>query len=228
MQSSDNYFSKYKITNPAYNVIRIAGRHIRDRASRYFAGRLIELGCGTKAKKLLVGDLVEEYIGLDHIDSPHGCDNVDIIGTAYIIPNKSDSFDCVLSTSVLEHLEEPMKALREAHRVLKPGGYAIYTIPLFWHLHEEPRDFYRFTRYGIKHIFEKVGFEIAELKPLSGFWITFGSEFNYYINRFNRGIFKPFISIWIAISNLLFSLLERIDSPEQWTWMYLVVAKKTE
>ncbi len=68
--------------------------------------------------------------------------------------------------------------------------------------------------------------KIVELKPLSGFWITFGTEFNYYINRFNRGILKPFITFWLAINNLIFLLLEKIDSPKEWTWMYLLVVRK--
>lgn len=151
---------------------------------------------------------------------------VDLVASACNIPVKVESFDTILCTAALEHLEEPEMALREACRVLKPGGHAIYTIPFFWHLHEEPRDFYRYTKYGIRYLFEKAGFEIVELKPLSGFWITFGSEFNYYINRLNRGLLKPIIPFWIAINSLVFLLLEKLDSPKQWTRMYLVIARK--
>ena len=61
-------------------------------------------------------------------------------------PAGNASFDCILSTAVLEHLEDPGCALKEASRVLRLGGHVLYTTPLFWHLHEERRDFYRYTR----------------------------------------------------------------------------------
>ena len=94
---------------------------------------------------------------------------------------------------------------------LQSGGYALYSIPLFWHLHEEPRDFYRYTRYGIRHLFEKVGFEIIEIDPLSGFWVTFGSELNDYITSLARGPLRYFIKPRTAIDDLLFLALNRAN-----------------
>ncbi len=125
-------------------------------------------------------------------------------------------------------LEEPEKALQECNRVLKPGGVAIYSVPFIWHLHEEPRDFYRYTKYGLKHLFEKTGFEVVEIKPLSGFWVTFGQLFVYNIYRLHRGPLRyiPIIPILgLAIQGVSY-LLDRIDKSEQWTWMYMVVARK--
>jgi len=76
---------------------------------------------------------------------------IDLFGTAYNIPVDDNYFDTALCTAVLEHLEETSDVTKETHRVLKAGGYAIYTVPFFWHLHEEPRDFYRYTKYGLKY-----------------------------------------------------------------------------
>ena len=231
MNDSQKYYRKYPITNPAYLVVRIAGEHVRDRAEKYFSGKMIEIGCGDKTKRYLVGEYVEQHIGLDHEDSPHDKSNIDLVGTAYEIPQKDESFDCILSTAVLEHLEDPQKALHEAYRVLKSGGYAIYTAPLFWHLHEEPRDFYRYTKYGLEHLFKTAGFEIVEIKPLSGFWITFGSELNYYISDFGKGPLKYISQVVIAVNNSVFGFLNKVDQKihrdtEKWTWMYLLVARK--
>ena len=69
---------------------------------------------------------------------------------------------------------------------------AIYTIPHIWHLHEEPRDFYRFTKHGIRYLFTKVGFEVEEITPLSGFWVTWGTMLAYYVDRLNRVIVRRF------------------------------------
>ncbi|MBA7698825.1 hypothetical protein ES703_107507 [subsurface metagenome] len=103
-------------------------------------------------------------------------------------------------------------------------------MPLFWHLHEEPRDFYRYTKYGLRYLFEKNGFEIIELKPLSGFWVTFGQELVYYLWRFRKGgKINPFWWIIPPIGVLIQGisyLLNKIDHPEQFTWAYLVVVRK--
>ena len=233
MRPQDKYFRQVSIINPAYVAVRIAGKHIRESASRYFRGRLIDIGCGTKAKQLLVGEFVEGYTGLDHLACLHDQSNIDLFGTAYNIPVKNNSFNCAICTAVLEHLEEPEIALREAYRILRHSGHAIYAIPFFWHLHEEPRDFYRYTRYGIQYLFEKAGFEIVELKALSGFWITFGSELNYYLSSFLRGSFRFVLNPIIALNNVMCLMLDKFDrrfhpATEKWTWMYLVVARKPE
>ncbi len=225
------YFRHYSLTDPAYNIARIAGKSIREGASRYFSGKMLEIGCGTKAKALLVGEYVEEHVGLDHQDSQHDKSNVDLFGSAYDIPADDNSFDCVLSTAVLEHLEEPQKALNEAFRIPTPGGHAIYTIPLFWHLHEEPRDFFRYTKWGLRYLFENAGFEIIELKALSGFWITFGSGLAYYLHSFSWKPLKYLIRLFTIIGNFIFFAFDKIDKKlhpitERWTWTYFVVAKK--
>jgi len=197
-------------------------------AERYISGKLIDIGCGTKPYKNILAPFVSEHIGVDHLETFHDKQNIDLFGTAYDIPVEDESFDSAISTAVLEHLEEPEKAIQECYRILKSGGYAIYSIPFIWHLHEEPRDFYRYSKYGIEYLFEKVGFKIIEIKPLSGFWVTFGQLFVYYIYRFNRGPLR-----WLHIIDFVGLLiqglaygLDKIDRAEQWTWMYMVVVQK--
>jgi SAM-dependent methyltransferase len=197
-------------------------------AKQYFTGSLIDIGCGTKPYKNLLSPFVSEHTGLDHKDSFHDQSNVDLFGTAYDIPCEDQSFDSALCSAVLEHLEEPELAIRECFRVLKPNGHAIYSIPFIWHLHEEPRDFYRYSKYGIRYLFEKSGFEIVELEALSGFWVTFGQLFVYNIYRFNCGPlrwFRIITVIGLLIQGIVY-LMDKIDKTEQWTWMYMVVAKK--
>jgi ubiquinone/menaquinone biosynthesis C-methylase UbiE len=54
-------------------------------------------------------------------------------------------FDSALYTEVLEHCRDPQRVVQETWRVLKPGGYALVTVPMVIHHHEEPWDFQRFT-----------------------------------------------------------------------------------
>ena len=160
---------------------------LRDNLRQYAKGRLIDIGCGVKPYKEIVAPYVDEHIGIDHENSPHPSDNVDLTGTAYKIPVEDGDFDTALCTYVLEHLEEPSDAIAETYRVLTKGGYAIYTVPLFWHLHKEPRDFYRYTCHGLQYLFEKNGFEVVEIIPLCGFIVTFSQELLYFLQYFRRG-----------------------------------------
>jgi ubiquinone/menaquinone biosynthesis C-methylase UbiE len=231
--NSSRYYRDYPISNPAYMVIRKGGKKIREYAGRYLKGRLLDIGCGEKKKRFLIGDCVEEYVGLDHKDSIHNLTAVDIIGTAYDIPVLDNSFDSILCTAVLEHLEQPLLALKESFRVLKPDGHALYTVPLFWHLHEEPRDFYRYTKYGLEHLFKEAGFEVVEIVPLSGFWLTFGSEWSYYIKTVMGRVLSIFSRLLIVINNIVFPIADRIDmkfnhNSTKWTWLYLVVVRKKQ
>jgi SAM-dependent methyltransferase len=209
-------------------IYTIHDRELRHSAQQYLHGRVIDIGCGSKPYKALLAPYVSEHIGVDHAETQHDKSNVDLVGTAYDIPAEDRSFDCAICNAVLEHLEEPELALRECYRVLKPNGIAIYTVPFIWHIHEAPRDFYRYSKYGLQYLFNKVGFEIVEIKALSGFWVTFGQLFVYNLYRLNKGPLR-----WLRIIDVIGLLvqaisygLDKIDKTERWTWMYLAVARK--
>lgn len=210
-------------------VEKITYDNILNYSSLYFQGKLIDIGCGRKPLTKYLDSLITEHIGMEHEETLHNKSNIDIFGTAYNIPVEDASFDSALCTAVLEHLEEPELAIKECHRVLKIGGIAIYTVPFIWHLHEEPRDFYRFSKYGLKYLFEKVGFEIVELKALSGFWVTFGQLFVYNLYRLKKGIVKYFLILDLIglLIQLISYCLDKIDKTEKWTWMYILVARKS-
>jgi ubiquinone/menaquinone biosynthesis C-methylase UbiE len=54
------------------------------------------------------------------------------IGSAYSLPFESDSFDLIVCSEVLEHLHEYNDAIKEIHRVLKPGGKFYASVPASW------------------------------------------------------------------------------------------------
>jgi len=203
---------------------------LRARLKEYAKGRLLDIGCGVKPYQEMAAPYVQEHVGIDHASIQDNQAKVDLFGTAYNIPVDSDSFDTILCTDVLEHLEEPQKALAEAYRVLKAGGYAIYTVPFFWHLHEEPRDFYRYTKYGLRYVFESAGFCVVECKPLTGFFVMVAQETTYYLLHFRRGgkinplwwIVPPVNIVIQAIAYLL----NFIDRSEEFSMEYMVVARK--
>jgi SAM-dependent methyltransferase len=178
----------------------------------------------------MMAPFVEEHVGVDHEGTIHSKSQIDLFGTAYQIPADDASFDSALCTAVLEHLEEPERAIRECWRVLRPGGVAVYSVPFIWHLHEEPRDFFRFSKHGLAYLFTKAGFEVVEIKPLAGFWVTFGQLFVYRLYLCKRRIVRM-TGILPAAALLiqgLAAVLDKIDHRPQWTWMYMVVARKKD
>jgi len=193
-------------------------------------GKCLDIGCGNRAMEEIIKPYISKYIGLDHPDTLHNKRKADVLGSAHKLPFKNRIFDSIICSAVLEHLEEPDKSIFEMNRILKNKGIAIVSVPLFWHLHEEPRDFYRYTKYGLKYLFKKNGFEIVELKPMSGFWVTFAQEFVYYIQKFRRwGKINP---LWwlippfgLLIQGIAY-VLNIFDNSTEFTWMYLLVAKK--
>jgi len=209
-------------------VNTIHDRALRDLAATYLSGRLIDIGCGIKPYRGMLAPYLTEHIGVDHSATQHDRSQVDLWGTAYDLPAPPDSFDSALCTAVLEHLEEPEVALRECFRVLRPGGYAVYSVPFIWHVHEAPRDFYRLSEFGIRHLAAKTGFELVELRALSGFGVTFGQLLVYNLYRLHRGPMRylPIIpAVGLAVQGASY-LLDRLDRSEQWTWMYMFVLRK--
>lgn len=74
----------------------------------------------------------------------------DVIGNLLALPFAADSFDGIVLTEVLEHCADPMRALREVYRVLRPGGLLLVTSPFWWPDHHTERypDYWRFTEQG--------------------------------------------------------------------------------
>lgn len=193
-------------------------------------GITFDIGCSDKPYSKLVNLFSNKYFGLEHKFTIHHDNSADLIGSAYHTGLKDESVDTVIATAVLEHLEEPDLAIKEINRILKKDGLVIISAPLFWHVHESPRDFYRYTKYGIKHLFEKNGFETLQIYALSGFWVTFLVMLSNQICRYNRGILKfiPIIPIMVVFLQIIAFVLNRFDyKGDIWTWAYIAVGKKT-
>lgn len=157
---------------------------------KYVRGDLLDIGCGEKPYFNILKPRVNKYIGVEHPDTLHKNAKIDIYGDAGHLPFKDESFDTVVSFQVIEHVNEPNQMVAGIYRVISKGGYAILTAPFMWGLHEEPRDFWRYTKYGLKYLFEKNGFEIVELRANSGYWIMTGLRFNYLFDKIWKGVFE--------------------------------------
>lgn len=93
-----------------------------------------------------------------------------VIGDAHALPFADGSFDVVLANNVIEHLHDPALGVAEMRRVLAAKGQVLYTIPFLYPVHEAPRDYTRFTRYGLERLFR--GFSAVEIHARGGFFST--------------------------------------------------------
>jgi Methyltransferase domain. len=108
---------------------------------------------------------------------------VDIIGDAVATGLPTESAETVLMSQVLEHLEDPLAALREANRLLVAEGHLILSTDFAWHQHEAPRDFFRFSPFGLEYLLQASGFVLVSQKPVCGTWLTICQEVAYGLRR---------------------------------------------
>ena len=135
---------------------------------KYFKGRCLDVGCG-KGRHLKL--MPEGSIGIDIF--PVKLDRYDFLAcdVNYGLPFKDESFDCILASHIIEHVESPYGLLREFWRILKKGGWLIVAIPnpqcLFFDYYElyEPwnEHIYSWDIKSMKRFLMNSGFEVVEI-----------------------------------------------------------------
>lgn len=128
--------------------------------SKYSSDKLtLDLGCSGTPN---YSKYFKNRVGVD-IAAGEG---VDIVADAHKLPFEDEKFEIILCTEVLEHLHSPQIAISEMKRVLKKGGLLILTTRFIFPIHDAPNDYYRFTKYGLKFLFND--WEILELREETG------------------------------------------------------------
>jgi SAM-dependent methyltransferase len=122
-------------------------------------GAVLDVGCGRKPYRHLCP--AERYVGVE-IDTPatRALGEADVFYDGRVLPFPGGSFDAVLCSQVLEHVFAPKDFLGEIHRVLRPGGRLLLTVPFSWDEHEQPRDFGRYSSFGLEHLLMEAGFKV--------------------------------------------------------------------
>lgn len=158
------------------------------------------------------------YVNIDKQTEP------DIIADATNIPLENNSVDTVIMGEVLEHLAEVGDALKEAYRLLKPGGKLIATIPFMLGVHADPHDYGRYTDYYWKYIAEKNNFNVEKIEPQGTIFAVLALMFQHIL-RSKKVSLRP-------IQNPTISLLMYFDRKTtnplltSWTTGYGIILKK--
>jgi len=211
---------------PPFNYSILALNRRIARALPYH-GRVVDLGCGEAPYREEILRRAKAYVGIDWPRSLHNLSRADLIADLGAgVPLVSGCADTVVCFQALEHQREPWRLLAECHRILRPRGRLLVTVPFLWHIHEEPNDFYRFTRFGLAYLLERAGFTQVTISENTGFWQTWALLFNYHTRRF---AFGPLKLLWIPLwwlGQAVGTLLDRYDRWPEGTASYTVSAEK--
>ena len=156
--------SSESLADPFFLAHR-ALRHEIARMSRNTAGIVVDIGCGTAPYRRLFAHT--HYVGIEVASSSKfgsAKGGADVLYDGQRLPLADASVDNVLCNQVLEHVFEPVAFLSEVHRVLRPGGQLMLTVPFVWDEHEQPYDFARYSSFGLGHLARKCGFEVVEVR----------------------------------------------------------------
>jgi SAM-dependent methyltransferase len=133
--------------------------------------RILDVGCGVKPYYPLFARVATSYVGVDVVENP----SADVLGAVEDLPIDDASFDLVLCVQVLEHCDDPAKAVRELRRVTAPGGRVLSSTHGVQVYHPSPHDYWRWTHEGLARLFQSnAAWEHLDVVPASGTAATLG------------------------------------------------------
>jgi SAM-dependent methyltransferase len=141
------------------------------------------------------------YISYDKAigDSSWDYTRLSVIGDMTALPFREGSFDAILSTQTLEHVSEPQLVIAQMAALLKPGGCLYLSVPFLGDpLHQEPYDFYRYTKYSLEHLLEHARLSSVSILPMGGLGILFCCYFWFFVIYHLSEPFAPLPRGWLA------------------------------
>lgn len=137
-------------------------------------GAVLDIGSGRSPFRDILTPRVASFDTLDIDDRIPGLTyQLDIHNLAGV---PEASYDTALCIDVLEHTHHPARALAEIHRILRPGGTVVVSVPHLSRLHDEPNDYYRFTAFGLRVLLEEAGFALTQCETIGGLATFLGHQ----------------------------------------------------
>jgi SAM-dependent methyltransferase len=151
-------------------------------------GRLLDVGCGDKSFEGIFRQYIDEYVGIEHETSFKATSaslrvsQPDLLYDGDRLPFDDCSFDTVVNIQVLEHTPQPHRLIADMARVLKKDGSLILAAPFSFRLHEEPKDFFRYSPHGLRVMCDEVGLVVDHVEQVGSLWSLVGHKLNSYLS----------------------------------------------
>jgi len=174
-------------------------------------GVVVDLGCGMKPYQSWLGAAAERWLGFDLPASVSGTPRADAFATGTSVPLRDATADCVLSTQVIEHVAQPFAVVAEAARLLKPGGALLLSARQAQWLHEEPHDYFRYTKYGLTELARSAGLTPLRVVPFGGAVALIGFLLAAHVPMFGATRGSPWWHIRRSIQAVIQWCAERLD-----------------
>jgi SAM-dependent methyltransferase len=193
------------------------------------AARVLDAGAGESRHATLFFN--QRYIAVDLAvgDTAWNYGHLDALADLCALPFRDASFAAAINVVTLEHIHDPALALREIARTLQPGGRILLAIPQDWEVHQSPHDYFRYTRYGIRHLLQQAGLEPLRVQPAGGYFRLLSRRLLNGIQFFKGGwrwlLFLP-AAACLGPPALLLPLLERLDPEKNFTLGYICEAQR--
>ena len=141
--------------------------------------RLLDVGCGQKPYLPFFERYASEYVGVDVVENPFA----ELLGPVEALPVDDASFDVVLCAQVLEHCDDPARAVSELRRVTRPGGRVLASTHGVMVYHPSPGDYWRWTHAGLERLFrENADWSAVTVSPASGTTACLGMTISLFID----------------------------------------------
>jgi len=223
------------IQNMNYLNWKYLGKSMQ-KSLKYLNGKCVDIGSGNSPYKQSILDKVDSYIAIDkakvHKNMFQTSKEKFIDADIKDLPFDDASIDTIILTQVLEHIDEPYKAISEVSRILKKDGVLILSVPFIYQAHAVRYDYFRFSEYALRKLLKDYDYEILEFHYQGYLGTTIFSIINGFIwnlsskNKILRNtIFFPFLLIIFTINNLFGIILDKIKM-KHFTPNFWVIAKK--
>ena len=167
------------------------------------------------------------YCGLDLAvgDAAWDYSRLDVIGDLERLPFPNAIFDACLSIVTLEHVARPRRVVCEMARSLAPGGRILIVAPLEWEEHQQPHDYFRYTRFGLEMLLKEAGLTDISIAPVGGIFRLISRRL-FNALQFFPGPLVFIAAIFLAPLAMILPLFEPLDRKRNFTLGFICSARK--